>query len=78
MIWYLPQWWWLQFETVVAEIRLCDNFRLLHLPLGEEPAERLRYDPDVEEGGEGGDVEGKLDVPPVLHILGYQGKNDNP
>ena len=78
MIRYLPQWWWLQFETVVAEIRLRNNFRLLHLPLGEEPAEGLGDDPDVEEGGQGGDVESQLNVAPVLHVLGNQGKDNDP
>ena len=34
--------------------------------------------PDVEKGGKGGHVEGKLGVAPVQHVLGHHGDQEDP
>ena len=34
--------------------------------------------PDVEQGGKGGHVEGKLGVAPVQHVLGHHGDQEDP
>ena len=36
------------------------------------------YSPNIEQGGEGGDVEGQLGVPPVEHILGHHSNQQDP
>ena len=39
---------------------------------------QISNSPDVEQGGKGGHVEGKLGVAPVQHVLGHHGDQEDP
>ena len=64
-------------EAVVGDHARHHRLGSLNLASSQQPADRLRDDPDVEESGDGGDVDGQLNVAPVADKLGNNGQDDD-
>ncbi len=74
---FLSQPQWVQLQRVIGGNDADDGLSTGEFSPGEQPSHRLRDDPNVENGGNCRYVDGQLDVPPVLHIFGYQGQENN-